>query len=199
MRASPVPSPACRIAALQGSSSEEIQALLAEFATRVAEEGYKVAGVVEVTAAGTGGACRRSGLRDLSTGLLTSISQDLGPGSTACNLDPAGLADACSRVESAIAAGTDLVILSKFGKQESQGGGLADAFRAAVTAGTPVLTAVSPALSQAWRDFAGPLSEFLPADLDAICAWWSHTKPASPSKLSIAGQRLRGAAAQPVT
>jgi hypothetical protein len=78
---------ACRIVALQGTSSSQIQALLANFAARVALKGHDVAGVVELAAAKPNGGCRTFSLRDLSTGAIISISQDLGPGSTACNLD----------------------------------------------------------------------------------------------------------------
>jgi hypothetical protein len=167
---------ACRIAALQGTSSAQIQALLSNFATRVALKGHEVAGVVELVAARPNGGCRTFSLRDLSTGAIISISQNLGPGSTACNLDTSGLAQACAAVERAIALGPDVVILSKFGKQEAERGGLADAFRAAVAAGLPVVTAVSPSVAEAWRTFAGPLSEYVLADLGSLDAWWSRTK-----------------------
>lgn len=163
----------CRIAALQGASSESLQALLADFAMRVARNGHRIAGVVEIANDAPVGACGRRRLRDLSTGVITSISQNLGVGSTACNLDPSGLVEACVAVERAIGKGADLVVLSKFGKLEAERGGLSDAFRAAIVAGVPILTAVSPAMSQAWRSFAGPLSEFLPADMGIVDAWWS--------------------------
>jgi Protein of unknown function (DUF2478) len=94
-------------------------------------------------------------VRDVSDGAIFSIGQDLGPGSAACNLDPAGLAQACHAVECAIARGVDLVILSKFGKLEAQRRGLTDAFRAAFAARLPILTSVSPSchrLGQSLRD-----------------------------------------------
>lgn len=112
-------------------------------------------------------------MRNLSTGAIISISQNLGHGSTACNLDPSGLIEACAAVERTIAAGADLVILSKFGKLEADRGGLSDAFCAAIGAGLPILTAVSPAMTQAWHLFAGPLSQFIPADARVVDAWWS--------------------------
>ncbi len=165
-----------RIAALQGAASAQIQALLGDFAALVARQGFRVAGVVEMAAAQPAGGCRRLALRDLSTGMVTSISQNLGPGSTSCNLDAGALAEACAGVERAIAFGADLVILSKFGKQEAQRSGLTDAFRAAAAGGLPVLTAVSPAMTEAWHLFAGPLSVFLSADPESVAAWWSRTK-----------------------
>ena len=162
------------IAALQGASSAVVQGLLAEFAGRMKADGFRVAGVVEMAADCSAGACGKLAVCDLWTGAIIPISQDLGPGSTACNLDPRGLTEACAAVERAIDWGADLVILSKFGKQEAARGGLSDAFRAAVAAGLPIATAVSPAMADEWLSFAGEFSEFVVAVPGALEAWWSR-------------------------
>ena len=78
-----------RIAALRGAPSSAMQALLDEFARRRAGAGLRVAGVVEDFDCAHDGACKRFRVRDLLSGETISISQDLGRGSTACNLDPA--------------------------------------------------------------------------------------------------------------
>ena len=161
-----------RIAALQGATRETIQSVLAEFAARSRRRGLRVAGVIESSDLCERGACDSLALEDISSGAVISISQDLGPGSTACNLDPGGLAAACAAVERGIRAGADVVVLSKFGKQEVARSGLCDAFRAAIDAGLPIVTAVSPSLAEPWREFAGPLSVFVAADADALDAWW---------------------------
>lgn len=161
-----------RIAALGGASRETIQSVLAEFAERSARRGLKVAGVLEVSESSAEEGCGSLALRDLASGAVFSISQDLGPGSTACNLDSSGLVAACAAVERAITDGADLVVLNKFGKQEVARSGLCDAFRAAILANLPIVTAVSPSLSDAWAVFAGPFSVFLPAEIDAVEAWW---------------------------
>ena len=159
------------IAALQGASSAQIQRLLADFAEKLARRGLRVGGVVEFGEAAPGGACGQMQLRELSTGEMFSISQNLGPGSQACNLDGQGLTAACAAVERALAGGLDVVILSKFGKQEAAHGGLYDAFQLAAASRTPLLTAVSPAMAAPWGDFAGPVSEYLPATAEAVEAW----------------------------
>jgi hypothetical protein len=89
---------------------------------------------------------------------------------------PVWVAEACAAVQRSIAVGADLVIISKFGKQEAARGGMSDAFRAAIAAEPPVLTAVSPAMSDAWRAFAGSLSQFLPLDPEVVDTWWSDTR-----------------------
>ena len=160
-----------QIIALQGASRETIQSVLAEFAARCQRRGFRVGGMVEIAGACGRGACGSLALKDLSSGATFSISQDLGPGSIACNLDTDGLSAACAAVERAIASGVDIVVLSKFGKQEAARSGFCDAFRAAISAGLPVVTAVSPNLAKPWLDFAGPLSEFVTADIGALEAW----------------------------
>ncbi|MGA2892695.1 MAG: DUF2478 domain-containing protein [Xanthobacteraceae bacterium] len=167
------PLQSCRIAALQGAPCATIQTVLNDFALRAARQGHKIAGVVELAGGVAGDICGRRAVRELSTGTVISISQNLGHGSTACNLDPSGLIEACAAVERAIAAGADLVILSKFGKIEAERGGLRDAFSTAIGAGLPILTAVSPAMTPAWQLFAGPLSQFIRADANAVDTWWS--------------------------
>lgn len=166
----------CQIVALQGAASTVIQEMLAEFATRLADVGLRVSGVIE-SSADNAKPCKAMVLRSLDDNGLFSISQDLGPGSEACNLDPEGLALACAAVQQSIARGTDIVILSKFGKQEAVGGGLADAFGSAIAAGLPIITAVSPAMMEAWANFAGVFTECVHADVARGPGWieaWSR-------------------------
>jgi Protein of unknown function (DUF2478) len=168
--------PICQIAVLQGAPSATIQAVLDDFAVRAARQGHKVAGVIELPA----GAQRGRVVRELSTGTMTSISQNLGHGSTACNLDSSKLIEVCAAVERSIAAGADVVVLNKFGKLEADRGGLSDAFRAAIAAELPVLTAVAPAMTASWCLFAGSLAQFIPADAGAVDAWWASVRSGMP-------------------
>ena len=160
-----------QIAALQGAPGETIQAILPQFAEVPKREGFRVAGVVEVSQCGEEGARKHLAVRDLTSKAVIKFSQDLGAGSTACNLDPSGLAKACEAVERAIEDGADVVVLSKFGKLEAARGGLCDAFRAAILADLPIVTTVSPLLADEWAQFAGNLSNKVPPTLDALGAW----------------------------
>ncbi len=162
-----------RIAALRGAPSWAMQTLLDEFAQRRARAGLRIAGVVEDSDCAHDGACKRFRVRDLRSGETIPISQDLGRGSTACNLDPAALIKACGCIESAISDGADLVVLSKFGKLEAARSGLADAFRAAIEADIPVLTVVSPAAAEEWERFAAPLFQFIEGSPEALEFWWA--------------------------
>lgn len=166
----------CQIVALQGAASAVIQGMLHDFAARLSAIGLRVAGVVE-SAADQDHPCKSMVLRSLDDDRLFSISQDLGPGSQACNLAPEGLALACAAVQEQIVRGTDIVILSKFGKQEAMGRGLSDAFGAAIAAGLPIVTSVSPALMSEWRNFAGEFGQCVQAEIAQRAGWlegWSR-------------------------
>ncbi|WP_316177022.1 MULTISPECIES: DUF2478 domain-containing protein [unclassified Bradyrhizobium] len=160
----------CQIVALQGAASSVIQEMLGDFAKRLSENGLRVSGVIE-SSADKARPCKAMMLRSLDDGRVFAISQDLGPESQACNLDPEGLVLACAAVQQSISRGTDIVILSKFGKQEAAGGGLADAFGSAIAAGLPVITAVSPAMMDAWTRFAGAFAEHVDADIARRPGW----------------------------
>jgi hypothetical protein len=166
------------IAALRAVHSESAQALLETFGRKLAAGGTRIAGVTQTRIPDETTGRKKIALRDLVTGATYPISQDLGAGSVACNLDSGELAQACATIERAAQRGVDLIVISKFSKQEAARGGLADAFRAAMIARTPVVTAVSPHYLHEWREFAGPLAEFVEPDIDALSAWWKRIQSA---------------------
>ncbi|MGD9545108.1 MAG: DUF2478 domain-containing protein [Methylocystis sp.] len=191
--------PAKRIAALQGATSHELQGTLSAFARELQSRGFRVAGVIEQSACGVRGACKSLSVKDIASGETIPISQKLGAGSEACNLDPGGLAVACGLVEQAIDRGVDVVVLSKFGKLEAARSGLCDAFRAAILADIPVITAVSAPVSQDWDCFAGGLSEYVEPDIAALAAWWraSHARKSCTQVMAAGASGIERAPRRP--
>ncbi|WP_445730554.1 DUF2478 domain-containing protein [Methylocystis sp. IM2] len=84
-----------RIAAVQGPLSSLIQGTLFAFAQHLRRQGLRVAGVIEISPREEEGRCKSLSVQDLVLGETYPISQKLGRGSEACNLDPGGLALAC--------------------------------------------------------------------------------------------------------
>ncbi|MCG6207734.1 DUF2478 domain-containing protein [Rhodopseudomonas sp. HC1] len=173
------------IAAVRGGPGTPAADVLTAFALRRKAEGVAVVGVIvppEDTGRGHPGGghgegghegCEcRSELIDVATGDRYAMHQDLGSGSQACNLNSSSLALAAGAVERALAGKPELVVLSRFGGQEAQRGGLMSAFQAAVAAGVPVACVVTPKAEAVWDDFAGGLSVSLPPTLEALEAWW---------------------------
>lgn len=165
------------IAAIQGASSLEIQALMRTFVDRL-DAGVRLAGVIEVEVAGPTSSRAASELRSLSDDRRFPIFQDLGAGAAACAVDADGIVAACAAVQRDIAAGCDLVVLNKFGRLESERSGLSAAFSAAVEAGAPILTSVAPKHNPAWAAFAAPMFVILPPTMAAIEGWWRGVAPA---------------------
>lgn len=173
------------IAVVQGAESAAIQQLLADFCSGW-QQRARIVGVIEDQQSDPGscgpnlsrklGVSRKSGhLRNLAGGRSFPIFQDLGSGSTGCALDGPSLVEAGEQVRRDIAGGCDLVVLSKFGKFEAENGsGLLPAFIDAIEAGAIVLTSVAPKFMAAWEAFADPFYVAVPADRDAIEAWWNE-------------------------
>lgn len=161
-----------RIAAIEATDSAAAQALMQRFAEELSRAELRVAGLIQTSILDGATGRKRVALRDLATGKHYMISQDLGPGSVACNLDSDALAMACASVERMARDGADLIVISKFSKQEADRGGLADAFKAAISARIPILTAVSPFCVREWKSYAGPLAEFTPATIEGLRDWW---------------------------
>jgi nucleoside-triphosphatase THEP1 len=169
-----------RIAAIATEHGVSQQTLLLEFAERRRAQGLRVAGVVEVVEPSGRGACKARLALDLATGARFVLSQELGSGSTACNLDLRGLAQACAATQRAIDGGADLVILSKFGKIEAERGGFCDAFASAIAAELQIVTTVSSELREAWARFAGSLADDVEASAESLESWW-RAQRRSPS------------------
>jgi len=157
-----------RVGYLQGGHRTDIQSALWAFAQELITSGHRVAGMVERPAA----LKRDSLLADVAGSTATCIFQDLGPDAQSCSLDAAVLTQASGLVEAAITEATELLILSKFGKMESEGGGFRAAIAKALLMGIPVLTSVNPAFDQDWRAFTGGIATPLTPDADALHAWW---------------------------
>lgn len=167
-----------RIVALQGAAGFVVQARLVEFARARSAEGLRVAGCVEQFSGAPGAGCAGRVLADLASGRRHVIGQDLGPGSLACHLDAAGVAQACADALAAIEAGCDLVVLAKFGKLEAERVGLVDAFAAAVERDIPVVTAVAPQFASAWEAYSGGLAAYLEPRAEELDRWWREVAPA---------------------
>lgn len=160
-----------RIATVVGADSVKIQVLLAAMAAEWRASGVSVAGVIAEPHGLPSVVCSAGILREISSGRPHTIYLDIVPSDT-CHLDASGVEHACESVLAHIAT-SDLVILSKFGKLEASGAGLAKAFKAAVAAGKPVLTTVSAKHRRAWRAFA-PDAIDLSADKDDLQRWWGR-------------------------
>lgn len=157
------------IAVVEGAG-ESIQRLFTDIADECRSAGLSVAGVIAESHGLPDRTCSAGILRNIGSGEQFPIYLETMPVGTSCHLDPQGVEAACSSVLDQV-VGSDLVVLSKFGKLEAEGKGLSPAFRAAIAAGKPIVTTVSSKHRAAWQAFA-PDAEFIEADKIALTQWW---------------------------
>jgi len=160
------------LAAILYRPEDDVDLLLAEFASARLRDGERIGGVVQRNLKDDAGRPNGMLVVDLLTGREISICQPLGRGATACKLDPAGLAEASLAVSRAIAEDAALIIVNKFSKQEASGHGLRSELAEAIIAGGPVLTAVPEKCLDAWREFTGDLGTTLLCAPYVIEEWW---------------------------
>jgi molybdate transport system ATP-binding protein len=160
------------VAAILYRPEDDVDALLAGFASALIRNGERVGGIVQRNLKDEAGRSNGMLVVDLMNGREISICQPLGRGATACKLDPAGLAEASLAVSRAIADDADLIIVNKFSKQEASGHGLRSELADAIMAGGPVLTAVPQKCLDAWTQFTGDRGTTLLCAPHVIEDWW---------------------------
>jgi hypothetical protein len=150
--------------------------LLITVAQTLAARGWALAGAVQENTGqqdhdhDADGPCDMD-LRILPTGQILRISQSLGPMASGCRLDSSGLEQAVGIVAASLAAVPRLLIVNKFGRQESEGRGFRPVIGQALMAGIPVLTTVGTGHAEAFARFAEGMGTPLAGDLESVLGW----------------------------
>jgi len=161
-----------RLAAIVFDRGETPDAALAAFIGRAAAGGARIAGLVQERADDDLCGVHDVRVRDLASGETLPIMQDLGAGSTICSVDPSAIARAARLVDRALATDPDLLVVNRFGRLESEGGGLIAEIGRAFAEGVAMIVCVPERYCDAWNAFAAGLDQKLPATGEAIEAWW---------------------------
>ena len=156
------------LAALVYGAGEPVDALIAEIRRRVEARGGRVGGIVQTPCEETIYATH------VETGHRIDLMQDLGACSEGCRLNSQALAEAAGLLAQSVAASPNLLLVSRFGRAEAEGGGFVHEIGAAAAAGTPTLIAVSAKRAADWQAFAGEFGESLPCSLEAVLGWWEE-------------------------
>lgn len=147
-----------------------IDPFLTEVAHALGAQGLRLSGIVQenVERPGTG-ICDMT-VRVLPDGPVNLISQSLGTHSSGCRLNPEALERSVAAVEADLSAQTQLLIINKFGKHESEGRGFCATIGTALDLGAPVLIGVNRLNLSAFLAFSGGLADEIQG-LDAVLAW----------------------------
>lgn len=150
----------------------DVDLVLKRFAEALMARGVAVAGVVQTnTDCGPAKACDMD-VQVLPDGPVLRISQDLGPGSRGCRLDPEALERAVGLVGGRLAVDTGLLVVNKFGKQEAEGRGFREVIGAALAQDIPVVVGLNGLNRDAFEEFCGGMAEALTPELQALLDWF---------------------------
>ncbi|MDE2361993.1 MAG: DUF2478 domain-containing protein [Hyphomicrobiales bacterium] len=163
---------ASRLAAIVFDRDEEPDVVLRAFIARALAAGGRVSGLVQERIENSDDehdVC----LRDLDTNATLPIMQNLGPGAEGCRVDPAAIAGAAAMLERARANRPDLVVVNRFGRLESEGGGLIEEIGRAVADGDALVVCVPLRYLDAWNAFAGGFDTKVGVEPARLEAWWA--------------------------
>jgi hypothetical protein len=148
-----------------------LDAFLADVCGRLSAKGLRLGGLIQVMSGLRGSRAASITVVDLRGGARVDIWEGPGARESDCRLDERRLVDMVPMILAAIEERVDLVVVNRFGRAESQGGGLLSCVSAAVSAGIPVLTAVREPYLAPWRAYHGDLAASLEPDLDVVTTW----------------------------
>jgi hypothetical protein len=155
---------------LQGRG--RIDLLLAEVVDRLEAHGVALAGTVQTNIERADRPRCDMDLRLLPDGPVVRISVDRGAEARGCRLDAGVLEQSVLWVSNTL-DGAEILVVNKFGRQESEGKGLAGAIADAIERGLPVLVGVSGLNLPAFLDFTGGIElELRPVSLIGASPRW---------------------------
>lgn len=169
------------LAALRFEPRQDVDAVLRDALGRLRRDGIVVGGLMQEAHAEIPGQCAILHLVDVRTGERAPITQNRGKQARGCKLDAQGLVAMSHSVDTAISDGVDLIVISRFGRAECEGGGLLPCFSNAVCAGIPVLTAVREPHIERWDAFHGGIGTELAPSPDAVLDWFRTTAAVDPA------------------
>lgn len=153
------------LAAMIYDEGEPIDAVFAQLRAALEARGLRVGGVVQSPCAETIYAVH------IETGRSLDLMQDLGACASGCRLDGGALAEAAGLLAQSLVQKPDLLLISRFGRAEAEGGGFLAEIGEAAASGQPTLIGVARKREAEWRAFAADFATSLPCDLEAALAW----------------------------
>ena len=163
------------LAIVQTQKDQNIDLIIAAVAETLKRQGVRIAGFLQRERdSGSSACCSDMYLEDLGSGAHFTITQRLGPGSSGCRLDPAGLVEAVSYLSARINTQVDMLFLNRFGKGEEEGRGFRPVIEEAYSLNIPTLIVVRDTYMPAWQEFCGDDYTALPASKDAIIEWYKE-------------------------
>lgn len=156
---------------LNADGKEYFDDWMEEFSDLLLRQGINAAGCTQRRLTQESSNVEVFALNDIRMRGTIQISQFLGKGAKGCKLDQRALAEYAGTLVGQLHDGADCLILNRFGKAESEGGGMRAVIAFAIERGIPVLIPVREKYRGALQAFAGDLAmEVEPTPL-ALSVW----------------------------
>lgn len=170
-----------RTAAIVFGPGDDADAALLSAVEMLRRSGRKVGGLLQRFGAQSAPGKREMLLDILPDGGTIRLNDPRGAGVQGCILDADALARAAMAFRQAALDGPDLLLASRFGKQEVAGGGLRVELAEAMIAGIALLVPMRVEMLPAWNAFLGEPSEVLAPRADAIVGWAGSRRVTAPT------------------
>lgn len=152
-----------KIAYLKFEASENPNQALADLAQDLLDAGWRVIGTTQTNIPRKDTHKCDMDVRLLPEGAVIRISQNLGPKSRGCQLDPDALEQAVNETMARMDR-ADILIINKFGKHEALGRGFRQAIADAMAKDIPVLVGTNALNLDAFLEFSDGAAQGLSAE-----------------------------------
>jgi nucleoside-triphosphatase THEP1 len=153
--------------------------LMFKLAQLLEQNGWRTCGTVQINTENEAHHPCDMLVKVLPDGPVLRISQNLGQASKGCRLDTSALETAVGLVEKSFEAGTDVVIINKFGKHEAEGRGFRSIIAEALSTDVPVVVGLNRFNEGAFHDFADGHAVELKLDAHEIQEWLTSIRARS--------------------
>jgi nucleoside-triphosphatase THEP1 len=161
------------IAALVYASEDRPDLVLRDFAKRLAGDGHRVCGLIQLRDRSIDATHGRVMVLDGREMQVVEVARkDDIVGDSRCRLDGDWLDRMGSQVKAAVRRGVDAVIVNRFGPLEIAGRGFRDAIVAASETETPLIIAVPEFEFERWTRFSNGMTIRLDCRLEPLLEWW---------------------------
>lgn len=111
-------------------------------------------------------------LQNIENGEHHRITQAHGGDSDSWEINIAAIEAAAVTLAESLSVDLDLVVINRFGKLESAGGGFCCVIQRSIELGIPVLTVVNSQWQQRWHDYGDTYAATLPANSACVLQWY---------------------------
>jgi hypothetical protein len=169
-----------RTAAVAYGPGDDVDAALSSAVVELIRNGLVVGGLLQRFGRQVAPGKREMLLDVLPDGETIRLDDPRGPGVQGCILDSDALARAAMAFRAAAAAQPDLLLASRFGKEEVAGHGMRAELAEAMLAGIPLLVPVRAIQLPDWIAFLGTPGEVLAPRAEAVVGWATSHRAGRP-------------------